>query len=65
MLLCDLLQAKQSELENLQASLASDASKLTEQLSSFEARREAAIRELQVGSLAQQVWAVVLTAVMQ
>lgn len=48
---CSALQMKQSELEDLQASLASDAGKLSDQLSSFESKREAAIRELQVSSL--------------
>lgn len=42
------LQAKQLELEDLQSSLAADASKLTEQLNSFETKREAAIQQLQV-----------------
>jgi hypothetical protein len=36
------------ELEGLQASLTADADALSQQLTSFEARREEAIRELQV-----------------
>lgn len=43
------LQAKQAELEELQASLSADAAKLSDQLNTFEARREAAVKELQVG----------------
>jgi Skp family chaperone for outer membrane proteins len=43
------LQARQAELEELQASLSADAAKLNEQLNTFEARREAAVKELQVG----------------
>lgn len=44
-------QAKHAELEELQGSLSSDAAKLNEQLTAFEARREAAVKELQVGDI--------------
>lgn len=43
-----LLQEKQAELEQLQCGLTADAASLSQQLSTFEARREEAIRELQV-----------------
>jgi len=41
-------QAKQVELEELQSGLSADASALSQQLVTFEARREGAIQELQV-----------------
>lgn len=44
------MQARQAELEGLQASLTADADALSQQLSTFEARREDAVRELQVQS---------------
>jgi hypothetical protein len=47
---CCPVQARQAELEGLQASLTADADALSQQLSTFEARREDAVRELQVQS---------------
>jgi hypothetical protein len=48
LLAAPFLQAKQSELEQLQSSLTADAAALSQQLNTFEERRQEAIRELQV-----------------